>query len=167
MFQKSPGWYILLLYCAKTFFMNFKTAAVFLAKVQRRDHNPKRDKSNITLEPPQIRQTVPLRVFSFPLFFSMPIHFPLSFPFSNPVSLFHIHCLIPLPTHNSQFPSHIHFPFLLSPFFPFLYSSRFTFYSVHSPSKEMRSPQLHVPPQVVLTGSIFFLSGYWKTLTAN
>jgi hypothetical protein len=35
--------YILVLYCAEMFSADFKMAAVFLAKLQRRDHSPKQD----------------------------------------------------------------------------------------------------------------------------
>jgi hypothetical protein len=52
-FNVTQQLYILVLYCAKKFFVNFKMAAVFLAKAWRRDHSPKRDESiDITLDPP-------------------------------------------------------------------------------------------------------------------
>ncbi len=55
--------YILVLYCATRFFVNFKMAAVFLVKPQRRDHSPKRDESiDITLDPPQISLDSPFKV---------------------------------------------------------------------------------------------------------
>jgi hypothetical protein len=37
--------YILVLYCAEMCLADLKMAAVFLAKLQRRDHSPKQDES--------------------------------------------------------------------------------------------------------------------------
>jgi hypothetical protein len=62
-FNVTQQLYILVLYCAKTFFMNFKMAAVFLANAWRRDHCPKRDESiDITLDPPQISLDSPFNI---------------------------------------------------------------------------------------------------------
>ena len=44
-FNVTQQLYILVLYCAEMFFVDFKMAAVFLAKPEQRDHSPKRDES--------------------------------------------------------------------------------------------------------------------------
>jgi hypothetical protein len=44
-FNVTQQLYILVLYCPEMFSADFKMAAVFLAKLQRRDHNPKQDQS--------------------------------------------------------------------------------------------------------------------------
>ncbi len=44
-FNATQRLYILVLYCAEMFLADFKMAAVFLAKLQCRDHSPKLDKS--------------------------------------------------------------------------------------------------------------------------
>ena len=44
-FNVTQQLYILVLYCAEMFLAVFKMAAVFLAKLQRRDHSPKQDES--------------------------------------------------------------------------------------------------------------------------
>jgi hypothetical protein len=45
-FNVTQQLYILVLYCAEMFFLaDFKMAAVFLAKLQRRDLSPKQDES--------------------------------------------------------------------------------------------------------------------------
>ncbi len=52
-FNVTQQLYILVLYCANTFFVSFKMAAVFLANAKRHDHCPKQGKSiDITLDPP-------------------------------------------------------------------------------------------------------------------
>ncbi len=45
-FNVTQQLYILVLYCAEMFLADFKMAAVFLAKLQRRDHSPKQDESS-------------------------------------------------------------------------------------------------------------------------
>jgi hypothetical protein len=44
-FNVTQQLYNLVLYCAEMFLADFKMAAVFLAKLQRRDHSPKQDES--------------------------------------------------------------------------------------------------------------------------
>ncbi len=44
-FNVTQQLYILVLYCAEMFLADFKMAAVFLAKLQWRDHSPKQDES--------------------------------------------------------------------------------------------------------------------------
>ncbi len=44
-FNVTQQLYILVLYCAEMFLADFKMAAVFLAKLQRRNHSPKQDES--------------------------------------------------------------------------------------------------------------------------
>jgi hypothetical protein len=44
-FNVTQQLYILVLFCAVMFLADFKMAAVFLAKLQRRDHSPKQDES--------------------------------------------------------------------------------------------------------------------------
>jgi hypothetical protein len=44
-FNVSQQLYILVLYCAEMFLAGFKMVAVFLAKLQQRDHSPKQDES--------------------------------------------------------------------------------------------------------------------------
>ncbi len=45
-FNVTQQLYILVLYCAEMFLADFRMAAVFLAKLQQRDHSPKKDESN-------------------------------------------------------------------------------------------------------------------------
>jgi hypothetical protein len=52
-FNVTQQLYILVLYCAEMFLADFKMAAVFLAKLQRRDHSPKQDEStHVLFDPP-------------------------------------------------------------------------------------------------------------------
>jgi hypothetical protein len=44
-FNVTPQLYILVLYWDEMFLADFKMAAVFLAKLQRRNHSPKQDES--------------------------------------------------------------------------------------------------------------------------
>ncbi len=44
-FNVTQQLYILVLYCAEMFLADFKMEAVFLAKLQQRDHCQKQDKS--------------------------------------------------------------------------------------------------------------------------
>jgi hypothetical protein len=62
-FNVTQQLYILVLYCAEMFLADFKMAAEFLAKLQRRDHSPKQDESTdvlYSLTPLCFRWTVPL-----------------------------------------------------------------------------------------------------------
>jgi hypothetical protein len=60
-FNVTQQLYILVLHWAKTFFVNFKMAAMFLVK-PRRDHSPKRDELiDITLDPPEISLDSPFK----------------------------------------------------------------------------------------------------------
>ncbi len=44
-FNVTQQLFIIVLYCAEMLLADFKMAAVFLAKLQRRDHSPKQDES--------------------------------------------------------------------------------------------------------------------------
>ncbi len=57
-FNVTQQLYILVLYCAEMFLADFKMAAVFLAKLQQRDH--KTNRLMYSLTPLCFRWTVPL-----------------------------------------------------------------------------------------------------------